>query len=99
MTYRTRLVREAVAAQLRYSAGLLNARCSDRLHVDLHSAVGFLGHTAAFMAFDAYAHDDARRMFEFALGCAEEANDWHLRAKVLSSMARQEIWCGNPTPG
>ncbi|MGK4593938.1 XRE family transcriptional regulator [Amycolatopsis sp. WAC 04197] len=98
-TYGGGLVREAVAAQLRYSAGLLNARCSDRLHADLHSAVGFLGHAAAFMAFDAYAHDDARRMFEFALGCAEEANDWHLRAKVLSSMARQEIWCGNPDAG
>ncbi|WP_228708253.1 XRE family transcriptional regulator [Amycolatopsis keratiniphila] len=98
-TYGGGLVREAVAAQLRYSAGLLSARYSERLHSDLHSAVGFLGHTAAFMAFDAYAHEDARRMFEFALGCAEEANDWHLRAKVLSSMARQEIWCGNPDAG
>lgn len=98
-TYGGGLVREAVAAQLRYSACLLNARYSERLHSDLHSAVGFLGHTAAFMAFDAYAHDDARRMFEFARGCAEEANDWHLRAKVLSSMARQEIWCGDPDAG
>jgi hypothetical protein len=98
-TYGGELVREAVAAQLRYSAQLLNARCSDRLRNDLYSAVGYLGHTAGFMAFDAYAHDDARRMFQFALACAEEATDWHLRAKVLSSMARQAIWCGDPDGG
>ena len=93
------LVREAVAAQLRYSAQLLMARCADRHRRDLYTAVGFLGHTAGFMAFDAYAHDDARNMFRFALACAEEAADWHLRAKILSSMARQAIWCGDPDTG
>ncbi|MGW4413060.1 hypothetical protein ACWEJ6_54580, partial [Nonomuraea sp. NPDC004702] len=29
----------------------------------------------------------------------EQANDWHLRAKVLSSMARQSIWCGDADNG
>jgi hypothetical protein len=61
--------------------------------------VGYLAHVTGFMAFDAYAHDDARRMFRFALQCAEESGDWHLRAKVLSSMARQAIWCGDPDTG
>lgn len=98
-TYGGGLVREAVTAQLRYSAGLLNARCPDKLRADLLNAVGFLGHTSAFMAFDAYAHDDARRMFRFALECAEQSGDWHLRAKVLSSMARQEVWCGDADAG
>ncbi|MFC4859470.1 XRE family transcriptional regulator [Actinophytocola glycyrrhizae] len=98
-TYGGGLVREAVAAQLRYSAQLLNARCAERHRNDLYSAVGYLGHTAGFMAFDAYAHDDARSMFQFALACAEEATDWHLRAKILSSMARQAIWCGDPDDG
>ncbi|MFR9772414.1 XRE family transcriptional regulator [Nocardia sp. SC052] len=93
------LVREAVGAQLRYAVGLLNARCLERHRADLHSSVGFLGHTAGFMAFDAYAHADARNMFQLALTCAEEAGDWHLRSKVLSSMARQAIWCGNPDDG
>jgi hypothetical protein len=51
------------------------------------------------MAFDAFAHEDARRIFRFALKCAEESGDWHLRAKVLSSMARQAIWCGDPDAG
>lgn len=98
-TYGGGLVREAVAAQLRYSARLLTARCADRYRNDLYSAVGYLGHTAGFMAFDAYAHDDARSMFQFALACAEEATDWHLRAKILSSMARQAIWCGDADGG
>lgn len=98
-TYGGGLVREAVAAQLRYSTELLNARCPERLRGELYSAVGFLSHTSGFMAFDAYAHDDARRMLRFALACAEECEDWHLRAKVLSSMARQAIWCGDPDSG
>ncbi|MFD9701351.1 XRE family transcriptional regulator [Lentzea sp. NPDC059081] len=98
-TYGGGLAREAVLAQLRFSAGLLEADCPARLRGALHSAVGYLGHTCAFMAFDAYAHDDARRAFRFALACAEEAQDWHLRAKILSSMARQAIWVGQPDEG
>jgi len=93
------LVREAVVAQLQYSVELLNARCSEPLRAELFSAVGHLAHVTGFMAFDAYAHDDARRMYRFALNCAQEAGDWHLRAKVLSSMARQAIWCGDPDTG
>ncbi|MFF0492835.1 helix-turn-helix domain-containing protein [Nocardia sp. NPDC004068] len=98
-TYGGGLVREAVAAQLRYAVTLLNAHCLEKHRTDLQSAVGFLGHTAAFMAFDAYAHADARSMFRLAWTCAEEAGDWHLRGKVLSSMARQAIWCGNVDDG
>lgn len=98
-TYGGGLAREAVLAQLRFSADLLGADYPTKLHGPLHSAVGYLAHTCAFMAFDAYAHDDARRMFQFALACAEEAQDWHLRAKVLSSMARQAIWVGKPDEG
>lgn len=93
------LVREAVTAQLRYCAQLLGARCSDRVRTELFSGVGYLAHVTGFMAFDAYAHEDAQRMFRFALSCAEEAADWHLRAKVLSSLARQAIWCGDPDAG
>lgn len=94
-TYGGGLVREAVAAQLRYAVNLLSARCDEKYRDELRGAVGFLGHTAGFMAFDAYAHPDGRSMFQLALTCAEEANNWHLRGKVLSSMARQAIWCGS----
>jgi hypothetical protein len=52
------------------------------------------------MAFDAYAHDDARTMFAFGLSCAEHADDWHLRAKLLAAcLARQAIWAGDPDRG
>ncbi|MET8051012.1 hypothetical protein ABZU75_25760 [Streptosporangium sp. NPDC005286] len=98
-TYGGGLAREAVNSQLRYSVELLGVRCPARLQSDLYSAVGFLGHASAFMAFDAYAHEDAKRMFRLALVCAEKSGDWHLRAKVLSSMARQAIWCGDPDTG
>ncbi|MEU6718974.1 hypothetical protein ABZ897_46560 [Nonomuraea sp. NPDC046802] len=99
-TYGGGLVREAVAGQLRFAVGLLKqSGCPANLHDPLYAAVGWLAHAAAFMAFDAYAHDDARRMFALALTCAEQANDWHLRAKVLSSMARQAIWCGDADNG
>ncbi|MEV0150002.1 MULTISPECIES: hypothetical protein [unclassified Nonomuraea] len=99
-TYGGGLVRDAVAAQLRYSVALLeHARCPAALRTNLFVAVGWLGQVAAAMAFDSYAHDDARKMFRLALTCAEEAGDWHLRAKVLSSMARQAIWCGDADNG
>ncbi|MGH4026170.1 MAG: hypothetical protein ACRDRV_16470 [Pseudonocardiaceae bacterium] len=93
------LAREAVLAQLRWSAGLLEETCPAKLRRELLSAVGYLAHTCGFMAFDAYAHDDARRAFRFALACAEKAGDWHLRAKILSSMSRQAIWVGHPDEG
>lgn len=99
-TYGGGMIREAVTAQVRYSVALLErARCPDRLRSELFGAVGWLSHTCAFMAFDAHAHDDARRLFRLALSCVEEAGDWHLRAKVLSSMARQAIWCGDADTG
>ncbi|PSL03214.1 hypothetical protein CLV30_108126 [Haloactinopolyspora alba] len=92
-------VREAAYAQLRWFAQLLNARSSADVRVEVHEAVGLLGHATAHMAFDACAYDEARQTFRFALACSEEVQSWHLRAKVLSSLARQEIWRGNPDEG
>ncbi|WP_205629605.1 hypothetical protein [Jiangella muralis] len=87
-------VREAANAQLRWFGQLLNAQATPEVRVELHEAVGLLGHATAHMAFDACAYDDARQIFKFALACSEEVGSWHLRAKVLSSLARQEIWRG-----
>ena len=98
-TYGGGLAREVVLAQLRWSAGLLEAICPARLRPELHSAVGDLADVAGYMAFDADAHEDARRVFGFALACAEQAEDWHLRAQVLSSMASQAIGTGRPDEG
>ncbi len=87
-------VRDAVVAQLRWSVRLLQAGAGHRERLELHEAVGHLAHVAGFMAFDAYAFTDAERLFRFALACAEAAGTWHLRAKVLSSMARLAVWRG-----
>ncbi len=92
-------VREAANAQLRWFGQLLGAQATPEVRVELHEAVGLLGHATAHMAFDACAYDDARQIFKFALACSEEVGSWHLRAKVLSSLARQEIWRGEADLG
>lgn len=91
--------RTAILAQLRWSAGLLRGPVASALRPGLFSAVGYLGQVCGMVAFDDYAHGDARRILRFALACAEEAGDWHLRAKVYSCMARQEIWVGDADRG
>ncbi|PWW58402.1 helix-turn-helix domain-containing protein [Actinokineospora spheciospongiae] len=98
-TYGGGLVREAVVAQLKVCTGLLGATYPDAVRKPLHSAIGDLADTCAYMAFDVGAHEDARSMFRLALACAEEVSDWHLRAEVLSSMARQAIYTGHPDEG
>ncbi|MBV8995195.1 MAG: XRE family transcriptional regulator [Pseudonocardiales bacterium] len=92
------LAREAVRGQLRWSAGLLDADCPARLRPELFSAVGYLANVGGFMAVDANAHREADRVYRFALACTEQeqAEDWHLRAEILSSMAKQAIWTGQP---
>lgn len=98
-TYGGGLARETVSAQLRWSAGLLEADCPQPLRPELFAAVAQLGSVAAFMAFDAYAHEDARRIFRFSLACAEQSGNWHIRSRVLCGMARQAIWCLQPDDG
>lgn len=90
------LLRQAATAQLHHSAQLLHARCPATIRPDLFSAVGYLGKVCAFMALDDHAHDDAHRVFQFALSCAEEVADWQVRAAVLKSLASQAICIGDP---
>ncbi|MGH3753108.1 MAG: XRE family transcriptional regulator [Pseudonocardiaceae bacterium] len=98
-TYGGGLARDAVMGQLHWSAGLRNATCPARLHPQLHSAIGALASRAGYMAFDVCAYEDARRVFRFALACAEKAEDWDLRAYVLDCMALLEIRAGRPDEG
>jgi hypothetical protein len=98
-TYGGGVARDTVFAQLRWSAGCLGAICPDELRPELYYAVGDLADVAGYMAYDADAHEDARQVFGFALGCAEKAKDWHLRAQVLSSMAAQATGTGHPDEG
>jgi hypothetical protein len=94
------LAREAPLAQLRWSADLIQGTaCPAELRPDLLSAVGYLAHTCAFMAFDGYAFDDARRLLSFGVLCAEEADNWHLRARLLATRVRVDTWVGDPDRG
>lgn len=88
------IVREAVMGQLRWSVGLLDVACDRPYRASLFSAVGYLAHTCAFMAYDDLASEDAHRMWRLALACAEDATDWPLRATILAAMARQAMWLG-----
>ncbi|MGH3770704.1 MAG: XRE family transcriptional regulator [Pseudonocardiaceae bacterium] len=98
-TYGGGLARDAVMGQLRWSAGLLEATCPDRLRPELFSAVGDLANTAAFVALDAGADEEASRVFGFALVCAEQAEDWPLRGKVLQGMSEHAVRTGKPDDG
>jgi hypothetical protein len=93
------LAREAVRAELRWSAGLLESTCPEGLRPELFSAVGYLARVAGYMSVDACAHDEARRRLHYALGCAEQAKDWHLRADILGCMSMQAIRTGRPDEG
>ncbi len=95
-TYGGGLVRETAISQLRCSAGLLHATCPDLLVPELHSALGDLADVAGHLAMDAGADEQARRVYRFALACAEKAGDWPLRGEILSSMAQHAIWTGQP---
>jgi hypothetical protein len=98
-TYGGGLVWEAVRVQLRWSAGMLESTCPEPLRPELFSAVGYLADVTGYMAIDACAHEEARRVLCFALGCAEKADDWHLRAHVLGNMAFQASQTGRPDEG
>lgn len=93
------VAREIADDKLRRLARLLTVDCPRALRSDLHTALAHLSGVVAFMLFDAYEHDAARNRFTFALQRAEIGGDWHQRAMLLSSMARQAIWCGQPDDG
>lgn len=93
------IVRQTAAAQLQWTTDLLQASCPEKLRPELFAAAARLGIVVGAAAFDAYEHDHSRQVFAFAAVCAEEAGEWHLRAKVYSFRARQEIWIGNADSG
>ncbi|MGW1729343.1 helix-turn-helix domain-containing protein [Streptomyces sp. NPDC002306] len=84
---------------MQWAVSLLPVPCPEPLQPRLYTAVAQLGIVVGASHFDAYAHDDARVAFKIAADCAEEARDWHLRAKVYSFLARQAIWIGDPDTG
>jgi hypothetical protein len=86
---------EAAAAQLRWTARLLDADASGATRPSLLEAVGNLAGVVAFAAFDIGDHTAAARCFRFGLWCAEQGNSWELRASTLADMARQAAYLGD----
>lgn len=93
------LVREVARGAIMWGTMLLPVPCPEPLRPELLASVARLGIVVGASQFDAYAHDDARVSFRLAAECAEEAGEWHLRAKTYSFMARHEIWVGDPDTG
>ncbi|MBW1597197.1 helix-turn-helix domain-containing protein [Streptomyces sp. JJ38] len=93
------MVRGMAARAMEWSAGLLQLQCPEHLRADLFASVSRLGMVVGASAFDAYHHDEATRTFHFAAECAEEAGNWHLRAKSYSFLARQAVWVDAPDDG
>jgi transcriptional regulator with XRE-family HTH domain len=91
--------KDAIAGQVKWATSLLSASATDKVKNELYRSVGFLVDVAGWGAFDAGYHEQARQYFQLALSCAEQANDWGLRANVLSDMARQEIYVSRPDDG
>ncbi|MFE7777645.1 hypothetical protein ACFU5O_27855 [Streptomyces sp. NPDC057445] len=93
------MVRDVAARAMQWAAGLLQAQSPQQLRPALFTAVSRLGIVVGASAFDTYEHDNATRNFKLAADCAEEAGDWHLRAKTYSYLARQSVWIGQPDDG
>lgn len=91
--------RDAIAGHVSWATQLLGANATEATKTELYRTVGFLVDVAGWGAFDAGYHDAARNYFKLALHCAEQGNDWGLRANVLSDMARQAIYVGRPDDG
>ncbi|QKZ20358.1 helix-turn-helix domain-containing protein [Streptomyces chartreusis] len=93
------LVGVIASGVMQWAVTLLSVPCSEELVAPLRAAVARLGIVVGASRFDSYAHEDARIAFKLAADCAEEAGDWHLRAKAFSFLARQAIWVGDPDRG
>ncbi|MFJ1766993.1 multiprotein-bridging factor 1 family protein [Amycolatopsis sp. NPDC088138] len=85
---------EATLAQARWARELVRAGCPAPLRAPLHQAVADLVGACGFKLFDTGAHREASRYFRFALECAEEAGDWHRRARILARMVRLAVETG-----
>jgi hypothetical protein len=90
---------QAVSAEMSRAVELLKTSCPPRLKAKLLTAVGQLGVATGSLLFDAHQHPLSERILAFATACAEEGNDWNLRAKALSWRARQAVWVGDVDGG
>lgn len=93
------IVRSAVEGKMAWARGLLQADCPPRMRAELLTEVGRLAIVLGASAFDRFEHDDAAILLDFGRQCAEQADNWSLRASALNWLARQSVWRGRPEEG
>ncbi|MFB7577631.1 helix-turn-helix domain-containing protein [Streptomyces hydrogenans] len=93
------LVQSAAEGEMARARALLELSCPPSLRHDLFTDVGRLAIVLGAAAFDRLQHDEAAALLELGRQCAEEADNWSLRASALNWHARQEIWRGRPEKG
>lgn len=75
---------------------LLHGRHADGIEAELMSAIAELTHLAGWMAYDLELHGLAQRYLIQALRQTRAAGDIALGAEILSGMAQQAIYVGQP---
>ncbi|MGH3796745.1 MAG: hypothetical protein ACRDSP_17860 [Pseudonocardiaceae bacterium] len=88
-------VRETLSAQVRWAVGLLDAHVDPVASRGLHSAVGHMARLAGSSSHDVGADGAAHRYHQVALYCAEQSQDWWLRAATLKKLARIAEYSGD----
>ena len=85
---------ELLVGQLRWAMELLDAHVDSAISDPLHSAVGELAVVTAWSCHDVGNNQLAEGCHQVALHCAEQADDWEIRAETLADMARIAQYLG-----
>ncbi|MGS2809298.1 hypothetical protein [Nocardia sp. MW-W600-9] len=88
-------VGDGMVAQLRVALEYLRADMSAPVHDAMNAAVGTFFRVVGWAHYDRGNHEAARTNFRAGWHCAEQADEWWLRAAVLTCMARQDIYLGD----
>ena len=88
-------IREMLGAHMRWAVSLLDAHIDPAISADLYSAVGRLAAYSGWSCHDMGADAAAQRYFEVALRCAEQADNWTLRADTYSDLSRMLQYNGD----
>lgn len=87
-------VTQVLAGQVRWAVGLTDALVDPDAESGLFSAVGHLCAKGGWAAHDSGLADSAWHYHTAALRCAEKAEDWDLRAKVLLQLSMAALDSG-----
>ena len=83
------LVRLTGHAHLRWASALLSVECAAQVRSELTETVAWLAVVIGGVALDLHEQHEAQAASTFVLRCAEETNNWHLRAAGHVMLALQ----------